>query len=221
MQNTKKTKVVSTLGPSTDSPKIIETMMNAGVNIFRINFSHANYDDVKKKIKIIRDLNVKNKLNIGILGDLQGPKLRIGVMKHDVIVQKGDKLEFKTGKAFEGTKEKLYMNYADFAKDVKPGEEILLDDGKLIFKVKSSNKKDTVQVEVVQGGPVKSRKGVNLPNTNISLPALTEKDKTDAAFAIEQKVDWIALSFVRKAEDCQILQKIIDEKKRSQNPDYF
>lgn len=212
MQNKKKTKVVSTLGPSTDSPKTIEKMMKAGVNIFRINFSHANYDDVKNKIKIIRELNAKNQMNIGILADLQGPKLRIGVMKQDVIVKHGDELEFKTGATFEGTKDKLFMNYESFAKDVKRGEQILLDDGKLIFEVLSSNNQDSVKVKVIQGGPVKSRKGVNLPNTEISLPALTEKDRRDAEFAIEQEVDWMALSFVRKAEDCQVLQNIIKEK---------
>ncbi len=211
MQYRKKTKIVATLGPSTASKEILKNMLEAGVNLFRVNFSHASHSDVKERIDTIRELNEKYGFNAGILADLQGPKLRVGTMKEEVIVSKGDKITFATGKEFQGTAERVYMNYENFPKDVKVGERILLDDGKLIFEILSTNKKDEVVTKVIQGGPLRSRKGVNLPKTNISLPALTDKDIKDAMFAIEQKVDWIALSFVRHAKDLQELQKIIAE----------
>ncbi len=209
MKHIKKTKIVATLGPSTESVKTLEGMMKNGVNVFRVNFSHAKHEEVEKRIKTIRETAKKLDLNIGILGDLQGPKLRVGVMKEEVVVSKGDQITFATGKAFQGTAERVYMNYEQFPKDVKAKERILLDDGKLIFEVVSTNKKDEVVAKVVQGGPLRSRKGVNLPNTSISLPALTEKDVKDAIFACQQQVDWIALSFVRHAKDLQVLQNLI------------
>jgi pyruvate kinase len=211
MHNLKNTKIVATLGPATSSKKVLKEMLESGVNIFRINFSHANYDDVQERIKMIRELNEKYNFNAGILGDLQGPKLRVGVMKEEVIVAKGDIITFATGKEFQGTSERVYMNYDKFPRDVKAKERILLDDGKLIFEVIKTNGKDEVEAKVVQGGPLRSRKGVNLPNTNISLPALTEKDVKDAEFAIKQEVDWMALSFVRHAEDIKKLQAIINK----------
>ena len=209
MQTNKKTKIVATLGPATSSKETLDKMLQAGVNVFRINFSHANYDDVKERIQMIRDLNKEKGYNAAILGDLQGPKLRVGVMKDEVVVAEGDEIVFATGKEFKGTAERVYMNYETFPQDVSAGERILLDDGKLIFEVISSNKKDEVKTRVIQGGPLKSKKGVNLPNTNISLPALTEKDVKDAIFACEMQVDWMALSFVRHAEDLKELQDLI------------
>jgi pyruvate kinase len=186
-------------------------MVATGVNVFRINFSHADYDEVKKRVRFIREINEEHGYNAAILADLQGPKLRVGVMKDDVVVAPGDEIVFATGTRFEGTKERVYMTYDRFPMDTKPGEQILLDDGKLIFEVVSTNNKDEVKAKVIQGGALKSKKGVNLPNTNISQPALTEKDKKDALFAIEQEVDWIALSFVRNPEDLMELEAIISE----------
>ncbi len=209
MKQNKKTKIVATLGPATSNKEVLKAMLQEGANIFRINFSHADYDDVRERVNMIRELNAEFGFNAGILADLQGPKLRVGVMKEDVLVSKGDLITFKTGTPFEGSAEEVYMNYETFPQDVEPGENILLDDGKLIFEVISTNKKDSVQAKVVQGGPLKSKKGVNLPNTKISLPALTEKDVKDAIFACELEVDWIALSFVRYASDLKILQKLI------------
>ena len=214
----KKTKIVATLGPASASEEIIHQMVKAGVNVFRINFSHADYDDVIERIQIIRKLNDEYKYNIAILGDLQGPKLRVGVMKQDVVVVKGDVIKFCTGEPFDGNSERVYMNYKNFPRDVKPGERILLDDGKLIFEVKHTNGTDEVETIVIQGGPLRSKKGVNLPNTAISLPALTPKDINDAHFAIKQEVDWIALSFVRHAGDLKLLQNIIDEKSAHKIP---
>ena len=211
MPTNKKTKIVATLGPATSSKDVLRRMLQEGVNVFRINFSHADYEDVKERIKMIRELNEEDGFNAAILGDLQGPKLRVGVMKEEVVVNEGDQIVFATGEEFKGTAERVYMNYDSFPRDVKAGERILLDDGKLIFEVVSTNKKNEVKTKVIQGGPLKSKKGVNLPNTNISLPALTEKDVKDAIFACEIGVDWMALSFVRHAEDLIELQNLIKE----------
>lgn len=205
----KKTKIVATLGPATSTKEVLKDMLHAGVNVFRVNFSHADYADVEERIKMIRDLNAEYGFTAAILGDLQGPKLRVGKMKEEVVVSKGDELVFATGEEFEGTAKRVYMNYDKFPEDVQAGERILLDDGKLIFEVVSTNKKNEVKARVIQGGPLRSKKGVNLPNTNISLPALTEKDIEDAIFAIKMEVDWIALSFVRNSEDLILLQELI------------
>lgn len=209
MRNIKKTKIVATLGPSTDSKNILRDMIKSGVNVFRVNFSHAKHKDVEQKVRLIRSLSEELNLNIGILADLQGPKLRVGAMSGDVVVVKGDKVTFATGEPFLGTVDRVYMNYDEFPKDVKVKERILLDDGKLIFEVISTNQKDEVVTKVIQGGPLRSRKGVNLPNTSISLPAMTPKDIEDAKFAVKQEIDWIALSFVRSGEDLKVLQDII------------
>lgn len=218
MPTNKKTKIVATLGPATSSKDILKKMLQEGVNVFRINFSHANYDDVKERIGMIRELNEEEGFNAAILADLQGPKLRVGVMKEEVVVSEGDQIVFATGEEFKGTATRVYMNYDSFPQDVKAGERILLDDGKLIFEVVSTNKKNEVKTKVIQGGPLKSKKGVNLPNTSISLPALTEKDVEDAKFACEMQVDWMALSFVRHAEDLMELQNLIKEHSKYKIP---
>ena len=186
-------------------------MMLAGADVFRINFSHADYDAVRERVEMIRELNEELGRNTGILADLQGPKLRVGVMEDGIEVAPGDRIAFKTGEKFVGNKEAVYMTYPEFPRDVKPGERVLLDDGKLIFRVVETNGTDTVVAEVEQGGPLKSKKGVNLPNTNISLPALTPKDIEDAIFAISLQVDWLALSFVRHAQDIKDLQELISK----------
>lgn len=211
MPNRKKTKIVATLGPATSTREVLKGMMEAGVDVFRINFSHADYEGVSERIKMIRSLSEELGYNTAILADLQGPKLRVGVMSGEVVVEKGDEITFVTGKPFEGTRERVYMNYKEFPKDVNAGERVLLDDGKLIFEVISTNRKNEVKAKVIQGGPLKSKKGVNLPNTNVSLPALTKKDIEDAIFAISQEVDWIALSFVRHGQDLQDLRELIEK----------
>ena len=211
----KKTKIVATLGPASESEEVLEQMILAGTNVFRINFSHADHSDVAKRIQIIRELSEKLNLHISILGDLQGPKLRVGVIEEGAFVNPGDLVDFNTSAPFEGNAKSAYMTYKRFPLDVNLGEHILLDDGKLIFEVVSSDRKELVTAKVIQGGPFKSKKGVNLPNTNVSLPALTKKDIEDAIFAIEQKVDWIALSFVRNSEDLIELQDLI--KKHSEH----
>lgn len=211
MSTNKKTKIVATLGPACSSKEVIKDMIDAGVNVFRINFSHADYTDVSERIRIIRELNEENNYTTAILADLQGPKLRVGVMKEDVVVNPGDIITFQTAEDVPGTAERVYMNYKEFPRDVNPGEKILLDDGKLMFEALETNRTTEVKCIVIQGGPLKSKKGVNLPNTKVSLPALTTKDIKDALFAIENKVDWIALSFVRTPEDLIELQDLIAE----------
>jgi pyruvate kinase len=204
----KKTKIVATLGPACNNKKIIRNMITAGVNVFRINFSHANYDVVRQNVNTIRTLNKELNYNVAILADLQGPKLRVGLMQEDVILKAGDNFIFTTEKC-EGTKDKAFMTYQHFPKDVKPGEHILVDDGKLLFEVIETNNINTVKTKILRGGALNSKKGVNLPNTNISQPALTDKDIDDAIFAIGLEVDWIALSFVRTSDDLDLLNKLI------------
>jgi pyruvate kinase len=218
MPTRKKTKVVATLGPACSSREVINEMIIAGVDVFRINFSHADYADVKERIDIIRSLNDEFGYTTAILADLQGPKLRVGVMKEDIIVNPGDKITFQTAEDTLGTADRVYMNYKEFPSDVNTGERILLDDGKLIFEVVKTNKKTEVEAVVIQGGPLKSKKGVNLPNTKVSLPALTKKDIKDALFAIENKVDWIALSFVRTPKDLEELQDLIAKNSQHKIP---
>ena len=214
MPNSKKTKIVATLGPAIETKDDVRALAEAGVNVFRINFSHADYDKIKERVKHIREINEETGMNVAILADLQGPKLRVGVMEEGVVLDKDDLFTFTTDKCV-GTKEKAFMTYQRFPKDVKVGENILVDDGKLMFEVVSTDKDKNVVVKTIVGGPLKSKKGVNLPNTNISLPALTEKDMGDAVFAISQDVDWIALSFVRTPEDLRMLRDLI-----AQHSDY-
>ncbi|OAZ03702.1 pyruvate kinase [Flavobacterium succinicans] len=211
MLTNKKTKIVATLGPACSTREVIKDMIEAGVNVFRVNFSHADYEDVKNKISIIRGLNEEFGYTTAILGDLQGPKLRVGVMEEGAFVNEGDLITFTTAEDILGTSKKVFMKYQNFPNDVNPGERILLDDGKLIFEIVETDKKSEVLAKVIQGGELKSKKGVNLPNTKISLPALTEKDIADAKFAIEQQLDWIALSFVKTPRDLQDLQELIAE----------
>ncbi len=209
MKPIKKTKIVATLGPSCDEQNIIEKMILAGVNVFRVNFSHAQYDEVDDQIKKIRHADKKLNTQSAILADLQGPKLRVGQIEEGSEVHPEDEVVFSTQAPFLGNAEKAYMNYQQFPKDVTPGEKILLDDGKLIFEVISTDKNTEVTTKVLQGGPFKSNKGVNLPNTNISLPALTKKDIKDAEFIFTQDFDWIALSFVRHSEDVLMLKDLM------------
>jgi pyruvate kinase len=211
MSTRKKTKVVATLGPACSTKEVIQKMMEAGVDVFRINFSHADYTDVAERIRIIREINDECGYTTAILADLQGPKLRVGVMKEDVVVNEGDLVTFQTTDDVPGTPDNVYMTYKTFPQDVNPGERILLDDGKLIFEAISTDRTAKVVCKVIQGGPLKSKKGVNLPNTKVSLPALTEKDIRDAIFAIENKVDWLALSFVRTPEDLKDLRDLIEQ----------
>lgn len=205
----KRTKIVATLGPASSSIQVIEEMINAGADVCRINFSHGSYDVVLDQIKNIRAINKKLGTHTAILADLQGPKLRIGVVKDNGVELVAGKEVIITTIECEGTAERLYITYPQFPKDVKAGENILIDDGKLLLTVISTNGKDEVKAVVSHGGLLSSKKGVNLPNTKISLPCLTEKDLKDLNFALTQRVDWVGLSFVRSAADIIELKHLI------------
>ncbi|WP_407520373.1 pyruvate kinase [Lacibacter sp. MH-610] len=208
-----RTKIVATVGPACDTYEKLLELVKAGVNVFRLNFSHGSHEDKAKIIEHIRKINSTEPYNIAILGDLQGPKLRVGEMEGGGIdVAEGDILTF-TNEKLVGTKEKIYVSYPNLHKDVKPGNIILIDDGKLEVKVVGITKTNDVQVQVTLGGRLSSKKGINLPDTKISLPALTEKDLADLEFIIDQQLDWVALSFVRNVKDIIILRNKIDERK--------
>ncbi|AFR35514.1 pyruvate kinase [Riemerella anatipestifer] len=204
----KKTKIIATLGPASSSKETMLELVKAGVDVFRINFSHADYDLVRRNVELIREINQEYGYSVSILGDLQGPKLRVGVVKEGSYLNPGDILTF-TNENVEGDSTRVYMTYQQFPQDVKVGERILIDDGKLVLEVIETNLKDTVRAKTIQGGPLSSKKGVNLPNTNVSLPALTEKDIKDANFILDLELDWIALSFVRHAQDIKDLKELI------------
>ena len=208
-----RTKIVATVGPACDTYEKLLDLVRAGVNVFRLNFSHGSHEDKGRIIEHIRQINKKEPYNIAILGDLQGPKLRVGDIENGLIeVIEGDILTFTNEKVI-GTKEKIYISYPNFHSDVKIGNTILIDDGKLEVRVLSIEKNNDVKVVVTLGGDLSSKKGINLPDTKITLPALTDKDLTDLDFIIEQKLDWVALSFVRNVKDLIILRNKLEEKK--------
>ena len=206
----KKTKIIATLGPASSSKEMIKKLIKSGVDVLRVNFSHATHDEVERIVDIVNDLRNELGSNVTLLGDLQGPKIRIGELEKDIELKKNQSLSICSNLSESNGVDKIFISYPSFAKDVKPGENILVDDGKFIFKVVSTNKKDTVDIKVVQEGVLKPRKGVNLPNTKISQPALTEKDIDDAKFAVKKSFDWIALSFVRSKKDVLQLRELIE-----------
>ena len=205
----KKTKIVATLGPASSSLETIEHLIKAGADVCRINFSHGQQEDIALLISNIRTVNEKLGTNTAILADLQGPKLRIGLIENDSIyIEKGKEIIITTAKCV-GNAQRVYITYPQFPQDVKVGEHILIDDGKLLLKVLETNGKDEVKAIIEHGGVLSSKKGVNLPNTKISLPCLTEKDYADLDFALKNEVNWIGLSFVRSAKDIIELKKTI------------
>ncbi len=206
------TKILATVGPASSSYENLLALVKAGVDVFRLNFSHGSHQEHLEVINRITYINDKYGTHIGILTDLQGPKLRVGDMENGGLdVNPGDIITFVNEKCV-GNAEKIYMSYEQFPRDVEPGEKVMVDDGKLVFEVVETNKKDTVKLKTLFGGTLKSKKGVNLPNTKISLPCLTEKDLKDLEFILTQPVNWIALSFVRSHEDLIDLKKRIHSK---------
>ena len=213
-----KTKIVATLGPASSSKTMMSKLISSGVDVFRINFSHAKHDKVERIVTDIKNLRIKHKKHVSILGDLQGPKIRIGNVVPNSLLKKGDEIVFSTNKIKDGTSKKTSINYSRFAKDVKKGESILVDDGKIILQVQKTDKVSEVTLDVVQGGPLSSNKGVNLPNTKISMPALTPKDIKDARLAAKLDFDWIALSFVRSKNDVLELKTLLDKNSKLSIP---
>lgn len=208
----KNTKIVATIGPASSPYAMLLELVKAGVDVFRLNFSHGSHEDHLQVINHISYINEKYGLHISILADLQGPKLRVGKIENNALeLQEGDVVTFVNEDCI-GTMEKIYMSYKQFATDVNVGETVLVDDGKLVFEVIETNKKDKVRLKTLFGGVLSSNKGVNLPNTNVSLPSLTKKDLADLDFILTQPVNWIALSFVRKPEDLIDLRQRIEAK---------
>ncbi len=208
-----RTKIVATVGPACDTYDKLLSLVRAGVNVFRLNFSHGSHEDKTKIIEHIRKINSSEPFNIAILGDLQGPKLRVGeIVGGSMLVEEGDILTF-TNTKLVGTKERIYVSYPNLHEDVKVGNTIMIDDGKLEVKVIGIEKNHDVKVQVKLGGIISSKKGVNLPDTKISLPAITDKDEVDLAFIIEQQLDWVALSFVRSVNDIVGLRDKLNQKK--------
>jgi pyruvate kinase len=208
-----RTKIVATVGPACDTYDKLLSLVKAGVNVFRLNFSHGSHEDKAKIIEHIRKINSTEPFNIAILGDLQGPKLRVGEIEGgSMLVEEGEILTF-TNTKLVGNKERIYVSYPNLHEDVKIGNIIMIDDGKLEVKVMSIEKNHDVKVQVKLGGILSSKKGLNLPDTKISLPAITEKDEVDLAFIIEQKLDWVALSFVRRVNDIVGLREKLNQKK--------
>ncbi|MBL7794848.1 MAG: pyruvate kinase, partial [Saprospiraceae bacterium] len=206
----KKTKIVATVGPACSSYDVLLELVRAGVNVFRLNFSHGSHEDHQQVINHITQINDKYSLHVSILADLQGPKLRVGKIENNELeLNEGDVITFVNEECI-GTIEQIYMSYEQFAEDVEVGERVLVDDGKLVFEVIETNKKDTVKLKTLFGGKLSSNKGVNLPNTKISLPCLTEKDLRDLDYILTQPVNWIALSFVRSPKDLKDLQDRIN-----------
>jgi pyruvate kinase len=209
----KKTKIVATLGPASSDKEVLRQMFMAGLNVCRLNFSHGAYEDHAAVVKTIRELNVETGLNVAILADLQGPKIRTNEMENNgVELINGTEVVIGTEKIL-GTAKKFSINYTKLPEEVKPGERILLDDGKIALEVIKTDGKKEFIAKVIHGGILSSKKGVNLPNTKISMPSLTEKDLLDLDFALEQNVDWIGLSFVRSARDIIELKYLISNKK--------
>jgi len=205
----KLTKIVATIGPASSSPEMMTKMIQEGCNVMRINFSHGGHNEARQIIANIRATDALLGTNTAILADLQGPKIRTGIMANE-------KAELITGKEItistdpgEGTAECIYTNYKQLPMDVKPGEKILIDDGKIELEIISTNGKNEVKAHISFGGTLTSKKGINLPNTRISLPCLTEKDLADLEVALDEEVDWIGLSFVRNAADIRELKNLI------------
>ncbi len=213
VNNHQKTKILATVGPASCSKEALLELVQAGVNVFRLNFSHGAHSEHQKVIDNILEINEKYNLHIGILADLQGPKLRIGKIENNALeLKQGDILTFVNEECI-GDKDKIYMSYDHFASDVNVGEKVLVDDGKIVLEVISTNKINEVKLMVLFGSVLSSNKGVNLPDTVVSQPSLTEKDLEDLDYVLTQPVNWIALSFVREAKDVKELQKKIKAKK--------
>lgn len=204
-----KTKVIATVGPASISKEVMLNMIQAGVDVIRLNFSHGDRRFQQTVVDQVREINETYNYSIAILADLQGPKIRVReVEEPGLMLEDGSELLISTGTGI-GTREMVYIQYSEFARDVKAGETVLVDDGKIVLEVIETNGTDLVRLKVINGGLLTSKKGVNLPNTKISLPCLTKKDLEDLEFALQNDVEWVGLSFVRSASDVIELKHMI------------
>jgi pyruvate kinase len=206
-----KTKIVATVGPASSSKEMLHALIKEGVDVFRLNFSHGKHEDHLKVINNVRELNKEMGTNVALLQDLQGPKIRVNDVEPGVEIKQGQEIIITT-RQLMGNNEIVSTSYEGLPRDVKVGDMILVDDGKIELKVKEVRDIDVV-CKVVYGGPLKPRKGINLPFSKVSAPSLTDKDLADLEFGLKNKVDWVALSFVRKATDIEILRDLINRSK--------
>lgn len=207
-----KTKIIATWGPACEDEQVMLEMIKSGVDVFRFNFSHGKHEVHLEGFKKIKKINEEHKLNIGILADLQGPKIRLGLVRDNLeILETGNTVEITTEECIS-TFKRIFVSYPNLAKEAEPGDAILIDDGRVELKVLTTDKVSLLTAKVVVGGKISNNKGVNLPHTKTTVPALTEKDRRDLDFALQHGANWIALSFVRKAKDVTDLKAIIGER---------
>lgn len=211
----KRTKIVATIGPSSADKTTLTEMITAGVNVCRLNFSHGSHEDHIKVIRLIQEINNELGTHVSTLADLQGPKIRVGEVENNGVDLVNGKIVELTTEPIIGTAERIGVQYEQLPADVRPGENILLDDGKLMLEVLETDFTTTVKAKVIHGGILSSKKGINLPNTKVSMPSLTPKDRADLEFALEHEVDWVGLSFVRSARDIIELKHLISAKHNS------
>ncbi|HTL37177.1 MAG TPA: pyruvate kinase, partial [Kofleriaceae bacterium] len=194
-------KIVCTLGPASATPERVGELIDAGMNVARLNFSHGSHEDHAKMLQVVRSEADRRGKAVAVLLDLQGPKIRVGKFKDGQITLKaGDALTITTDTSVIGDEKRVSTTYQQLPLDVKPGDQLLLDDGYLSLAVTDVEPKE-VKTVVVTGGVLKNNKGINLPGVEVSAPALSEKDRTDIGFALRYGVDYVALSFVRRPED--------------------
>lgn len=218
MKLNRRTKIVATIGPASSSPKIIEQMVLAGMNVARLNFSHGSYEDHARIVALLRSVAAELKTSITILQDLQGPKIRVcQIPEGSVFLQPGTKITLVSLDEYDGQPDTIAIDYPYLAKEAQPQAQILLDDGLLELAIESIEGNGVI-CRVVEGGILKSRKGVNIPGLDLSLPSMTEKDKQDLEFGLSQKIDWVSLSFVRKGEDLRLLKEFLAARERTDIP---
>jgi pyruvate kinase len=206
-----KTRIVASIGPASNDKQILHDMINSGMKVARLNFSHGSYKGKLDVLKTLRELQDETGKHIAVIGDLQGPKLRLGELPGEGIKIDNGKTVIFTTNAGKTDNTWFLVNYDAFAKDIRAGDRILIDDGTIKLEAIETNHKDVVKATVISGGTLHSKKGINLPDSKLSLPAITDKDKEDIMFAVENKIDWIALSFVRSSKDIKALRSYLDE----------
>lgn len=218
MKLDRRTKIVATIGPASSSPEIIEQMVLAGMNVARLNFSHGSYDDHARMVALLRSVSRELRTPITILQDLQGPKIRVGQLPEgSVFLQKGTEITLVFVDEFEQLPNTIPIDYPHLPREARSGAQILLDDGLLELTVESL-RDNAVVCQVVEGGILKSRKGVNLPSLNLSLPSMTSKDERDLEFGLSQNIDWVSLSFVRHGKDLRLLKEFLATRGRTDIP---
>ena len=206
----RKTKIMCTIGPATSNEEMIGTMIDEGVDIFRLNFAHLNQDEVEKNVKMIRKISDKKGIDVAICVDLQGPKIRCGKVKGDNIQLKEGEKYFLTTEQYLGDENKLQILYKGFVKDIEPGVRVLLDDGRIELNVIKKYPSE-VECKIINGGILRSNKGVNLPDITLNLDSFTPKDQNDLIFSLNQDIDWISISFVRSSKDVEKVREVIED----------